>query len=236
MSQRGRVGVFDGVTDELVPHPCSVVRENTHPGQGTVLVLGTPRGGTSVVAGICHMLGVQMGLDIDPSNMEDRTFQRSRASAEPRAAVARYFAELAAQRSLVGVKDPTMIDDLHTYWEAIPDPVLVVVSRDVYATAQREQVSGVGFFEGLEAAIRRKYEIHTFVKQVDAPLLIVSYERLLQDPRCAVEGLATFLVNHASSDRISAVTELIKPHARMPEEVDFVAACSKLESEVKSLR
>jgi hypothetical protein len=97
-------------------------------------------------------------------------------------------------------------------------------------------VSGVGFFEGLEAAIRRKYEIHTFVKQVDAPLLIVSYERLLQDPRCAVEGLATFLVNHASSDRISAVTELIKPHARMPEEVDFVAACSKLESEVKSLR
>ena len=58
-----------------IPSPCLVVRENPHPGHGTVLVLGTPRGGTSVVAGICHMLGVPMGLEIDRSNMEDLRFR-----------------------------------------------------------------------------------------------------------------------------------------------------------------
>jgi len=217
-----------GVTRKLVPHPCSVVRENAHPGQGTVLVLGTPRGGTSVVAGICHVLGVQMGIDIDPSNMEDLEFQRRRVAAEPRAAIARYFAEVTTKRTLVEVKDPTMIDDLQMYWDVIPDPVLVVVSRDVYATAQREQVSGVGFFEGLEEAVRRKYAILDFVRGVEAPLIVVSYERLLQDPSPAVEGLAKFLVNHTHGDLVSSAAELVKPHALMPEEVDFVAARKRL--------
>lgn len=209
----------------MLPNPCTVIRPNPHPGKGTVLVLGTPRGGTSVVSGICHMLGIPMGLDIDCSNMEDLEFRRRRASTA-HGEMSHYFSRLREGRDIAGLKDPTIIDDLTNYWSLIPEPVLVVVSRDVYATAQREEISGIGFFDGLQEAIRRKYAVLNFVHDVDSPLIVVSYERLLQHPRAVVEGLGEFLLGEVSHDLVSLTTSLIRPHAKMPDEIDFVSARS----------
>lgn len=207
-----------------VPNPCSVVRGNAHPGRGTVLVLGTPRGGTSVVAGICHMLGVPMGIDIDESNMEDREFRRILAGGDVRTGAREYFTRARHRRSLVGVKSPVVIDRLGEFYSAVTEPVLVVVSRDVYATAQREECSGQEFFASLREVIRRKFAVLDFVEETDAPLLVVSYERLLQDPDRAVGSLALFITGSHDQDLVGRTAALVRPHVDMPREVNFVRA------------
>ncbi len=215
-----------------IPNPCSVVRENSHPGHGTVLVLGTPRGGTSVVSGICHMLGVPMGVEIDRSNMEDLRF-RGLLKSESRAELASaYLRELQALGQIVGAKDPVAIDHLSEVYPRIPQPILVVVSRDVYASTQREVAEGHEFWEILRATIRRKYSVLDFISTVDDPLIVVSYERLMQDPVAAVQSLARFLVGAVPERLVRLTAGMVQPHADMPHDIDFVAARLRYEQEI----
>lgn len=216
--------------NHAAPDPCTVVRVNPHPGRGSVLVLGTPRGGTSVVAGICHLLGVPMGRDIDPSNMEDRAFREFPKTTGCAERVASFFTELHEQHPLAGVKDPAAIDWLPDVYDSVPEPVLVVVSRDVYTVAQREEVSGSEFFDALHGAIQRKYAVLDFVHAVADPLIVVSYERLLHDPRVAVRSLARFLGVEATDELVDRIVGRVRPHADMPNDVDFVAARADFES------
>ena len=216
---------------KTIPDPCTVVRTNPHPGRGSVLVLGTPRGGTSVVAGICHMLGVPMGRDIDASNMEDREFRRLRTLPFSGERTSAFFADLRRENPIAGVKDPAAIDWLPEHYHVVPEPVLVVVSRDVYAVAQREEVSGSTFFDALQGAIRRKYAVLDFVQRVADPLIVVSYERLMQDPELAVRSLAEFLGVGVESELIGRIVSRVRPHADMPNDVNFVSARVEYELE-----
>ena len=217
------------MVQQRIPSPCSVVRENLHPGQGPVLVLGTPRSGTSVVAGICHMLGVPIGLNIDRSNMEDLRF-RALLKSESRTQLAPgYLEELHQLGPIVGAKDPSVIDHLSEVYSLIPKPILVVVSRDVYASTQREVVEGHEFFEILRSTISRKDAILDFVAGVEDPLIAVSYERLIDDPVEAVKRLADFLMGGVVNRLIKKTARLVRPHADMPNDVDFVAARHRYE-------
>ncbi len=122
---------------QSVVNAVTVLRPNLNPGHGTVLVLGIPRGGTSVVAGICYMLGVEMGIDIDSSNMEDKIFHQLMTNEDFPVGLADYFADLRGDRKIAGVKNPVVIDFLPTIWSLVPEPILVFVTRDVFAAAQR---------------------------------------------------------------------------------------------------
>ena len=218
------LGGIGKVGKKRIPNPCSVVRENSHHGRGTVLVLGTPRGGTSVVAGICHMLGVPMGLEIDRSNMEDLRFRAALEAESRLQLIVDYLERLHQLGPIVGAKDPVAIDHLADVYPRIPQPILVVVSRDVYASTQREVAEGHEFFEMLRATIRRKYAVLDFISTVDDPLIVVSYERLMQDPVAAVQSLARFLVGAVPGRLVRLTAGMVQPHADMPHDIDFVAA------------
>lgn len=165
-----------------------------------------------------------MGVDLDRSNMEDRLFHEMLSSGDLVQSMKSYFADVTTEQQLVGVKNPVMIDRLPEFYECIPNPLLVVVSRDVFATAQREQCSGEEFMTSLRAAIRRKYAILEFVESVKDPLIVVSYERLLSDPGAGAEALSRFIHGRADSQIVEFVSSLVRPNADMPNDVDFVAA------------
>ncbi len=223
-----------GSDSKAVPDPCTVVRGNPHPGRGTVLVLGVPRGGTSVVAGLCHLLGVPMGLNIDPSNMEDRAFRALRHDSDRIRKAGEFFEHLRNDRDLAGVKDPALADWITECYPQVPEPVLVLVTRDVYATAQREECAGSDLFASLEEAVRRKYALFDFVKPLDSPLMSISYERLLVTPLPAVRSLAQFLVGDVDEQILARAADLVRPHADMPYEVNFLIARQNYEREESS--
>lgn len=175
------------------------------------------------------MLGVPMGLDIDESNMEDREFRRMLIENDLQTAAEHYFRRLRNGRELVGVKSPVVIDRLREFFGAIAEPVLIVVSRDVYATAQREQCSGNEFFASLREAIRRKFAVLDFVEAASAPLLVVSYERLMQDPDLAIESISRFITGSVDPELVRRTRRLVRPHADMPHDADFVVTRREFE-------
>jgi hypothetical protein len=175
-----------------------------------------------MVAGICQMLGVSMGRDIDRSNIEDRRFQAILNAPDLAAATTEYFSERTVGEPLNGVKNPVMIDRLAEYYSVIPSPILVVVSRDVLATAQREEFSGHDLLESLRSASRRKLEIFQFVAAVADPLVMVSYERAIESPTATVRALSEFLLGAVSEDIVELTSRLVRSNCDMPGDVDFV--------------
>ncbi len=208
---------------KIVPGPCSVLRNNSHPGQGTVIVLGTPRGGTSVVAGICHMLGVDMGISIDSSNIEDVDFQALITKGYDKKVAKKYFRRLRSKNKIAGIKNPLMIYHIKDIYPLIDQPIFVVVSRDEVATAQREDVEGYEFHVALEEVRRMKSAILDFVNSVVEPVILISYERLLQNSRSAILSISSFLGCEAPNDLVQKTSLLVKANCDMPNEVDFVA-------------
>jgi len=51
-----------------------IIRENLHTDKKTVVVLGSPSGGTSMISGILRIIGVYMGSDLGHQH-EDKTFK-----------------------------------------------------------------------------------------------------------------------------------------------------------------
>ena len=211
------------------PRAITIRHDNPHKDRGTVVVLGTPRGGTSVVAGICHMLGAEMGVDIDPSNMEDREFHRILTGEGSISEMPELLRKLHTKRSLAGLKNPIAIDRLHEFLPYVAEAVFVVVLRDAFAVAQREQQGGQEFDGAVRRALLRQSAIFDFAESVHLPICFLSYERLLMDPLSAVAGLANFLLSHVDDVLVKAASELVLPHADMPREVDFVAARRELD-------
>jgi hypothetical protein len=187
-----------------------------------VLVLGTPRGGTSLVAGVCQMLGVSMGRDLDHSNVEDRRFQELLASQDIVAEMTSYFAELTTSRRISGVKNPVIIDRLSEFYSVIPTPILVVVARDVVAVAQREESCGHDLLESLHSAARRESEIFHFVEAVADPLVMVSYERALASPTATARALSDFILGAVNEHIVELTSRLVRSNCDMPGDVDFV--------------
>lgn len=141
-----------------------------------VPVLGCPRGGTTAVAGILQILGVDMGYPLSDYTIEDLTLRQRHPH---------LLAELCWTRGdqgpAWGWKDPTLIDRWHTLAPLLVglDVRPVVVMRDPHAIACTEgrEPSGIGYGQALVAAIPR---LHALVGVADS--VTVSYEHVIRDP------------------------------------------------------
>lgn len=205
-----------------VPDPVLILRENSHPGCGCVVVLGQPRGGTSVVAGFCHLIGVRMGREIDPNNMEAKEFLGLSTFDNFHHRFESALAALKSDTKLFGFKDPTAID----YWpqisDLVPDPILIVVLRDAAAIAGRQQHDGGELSNLLANVASRQYALLRLGLESDLPTAIVSYERLIQNPSLAFEKLSQFVSGNVSVQIADKIHETVNPHADMPNEINFL--------------
>ena len=177
----------------------------------TVVVLGAARGGTSMVAGILRILGVDMGVDLDPSNNEDRAFLGHRGNrvifndktndAARGAYLDRIRAhiELRARSSaLWGWKDPMASYYIRDVAGLLPSPVFIAITRDLAAIAIRENhaekptnpASVPAYFMN---AAHDYIRIVQFLATNTYPALLLSYERSLRQPRNIVAAIRDFV-------------------------------------------
>jgi len=180
------------------------------------------------------MLGVPMGLSIDNSNIEDRYFRDLLLSSNLKILADKFFCELCRDNPLVGLKNPRVIEYIEEFYSTIPRPILVVVSRDEIATAQREEVEGHDFLESLQNIRLLKKKIFQFIECATDPTILISYERLLQDPESTVRSLAKFIVGDVPIDLLKKTSEMVRPNADMPHDIDFVAERSHYENSLSS--
>jgi hypothetical protein len=188
--------------------PATVIHPPRGAGARTLCVLGAPRGGTTMVAGLLRNLGVYMGEDLAPGTTEDRAFTSHRGMrniftdvamiAQKRAYLAQVAKLIEARNGahqLWGWKDPIAISYLADIYLLLRSPHFVFVTRDPGAVAQREMMvqptsNVLAHLKGIVSAYSRTVD---FLAGRSAPTLMLSYERTLRNPRAAAAALMDFV-------------------------------------------
>ncbi|WP_319496825.1 sulfotransferase [uncultured Cohaesibacter sp.] len=160
--------------------------------QGTIIVLGVARSGTSMIAAVLQKLGVFMGSEARSSVVEDVRLSKAMengSAKDIKAVIAAYNEE----HDVWAFKRPEAFVYLKKYLSLFRNPRVVVVFRDPVAIAMRNQISmHMEFLDQLERSAKKTHELVGFVKSLDCPTMVVSYEKALYNPDHFIEKLVEF--------------------------------------------
>ncbi len=161
----------------------------------TFIIYGVGRGGTTMVAGVAKLCGLDIGKDL-PINLEDNDFNihvLRKAGIEPIHHLLATLEQRNKTKDIWGWKFPRAIVYLPYIREFVVNPHLILVFRDPIATATRQILSGMPKIEAIESVQRLQQRNMQLVKTWEAPTLIVSYEKSIQSPEQFVSDLCQFL-------------------------------------------
>jgi len=157
----------------------------------TIVILGTARGGTSAIASILISAGLFFGYQFkEAGNFEDIDFV-GKSLDEMRVKIE----ERNKQFDIWGWKDPFLVNRLEIIHE-IRNPRLIFVFRDPIAAfdsvTNRDKVKYVP-----KSFIRSRLVIYQkildFISESSYPFLLLSFERLIRNPKREVEKMLAFL-------------------------------------------
>ncbi len=163
----------------------------------TVVCFGTPRGGTSMVAGAIAGLGVFMGTDL-PKNIEDPMFNpdvdKSLSIEDFKARLPSVIAQRNNMHRIWGWKYPRANRYLEEILSDLRNPYLVLVYRDpVPATVRAQPEDDRAVFRELRRRLRMDMDNLQIAQRAKCPTLMVSYERASKKPKEFIAQLAEFL-------------------------------------------
>ncbi|KNG95311.1 sulfotransferase family protein [Pseudaestuariivita atlantica] len=179
----------------------------------TPVILGTPRGGTSMLSGLCRIFGIDMGDTLDQANNEDQDFlvhggdrilltgdKRTRKRKDVINRIGEVIDTRNAAKSTWGWKDPMAAFYIDDVFHKLRNPAILAVLRDPAAVGIREiHARGINENEDLrkmlqvQNAVEQHNRILTVIERSKVPTFVLSYERALRHPEPVVEGLAAFL-------------------------------------------
>jgi len=161
----------------------------------TIVVFGMPRGGTTMVAGICQRCGIDMGTDL-PKNLEDQDFVN-----KPLEHMIQSIEQRNATKPVWGWKFPRASAYLSELEANIRNPLFIVVWRDILSVATR----GIKNTGEMNKSLRVAHNIQTqnlnFVSATPAPVLHVSYEKSIRTPVELAEDIQRFTGIHKAFDK-----------------------------------
>ncbi len=169
---------------------CKILRPGTLEREKTLVVLGSPRGGTSMLAGLLRELGIHMGDRIDRHNHEDQAFL-SEDLEQIRATIAQRNAE----HPVWGWKVPDSIRYLPEIESQLRNPHYLAVLRNPLAVAasMHRYSTNMPLESGLKRALEYFHLIEAFIARTRNPVLLVDYEAAVLAPAALVESLGDFL-------------------------------------------
>lgn len=177
---------------------------------GCTVVLGGARSGTSLVAGVLHHLGVYMGDKATPPVFEDVRLSvalETSNSEDVQDIVAAY-----ENRAPWGFKRPGALGYFDRLEAQLPPRRYVVIFRDVFATANRNRLSvGLEILRGLERALRDNRNLVRCVGETDSPLMLCSYEKILNRPAEFVDALSGYASLSPDAGQKKRATAFIRP-------------------------
>ncbi len=176
----------------------------------TVIVLGVARGGTSMIAGTLHHLGIAMGENLS-AVYEDIALSTAIEQNQTKD-----IASIITQRNTTfpiwGWKRPSAIQHIQAWHGKFRNPYYVVVFRDLFSIANRNRISMLSdVVSNMQDANRQFESMLDFVAALKEPTLLVSYEKAMADPLHFVQMLCNFIDINAETATHTAV-EFIKPN------------------------
>ncbi|CAA0110906.1 Uncharacterised protein [Halioglobus japonicus] len=187
----------------------SLFEENsTSDTKKTFIIFGVGRGGTTMVAGVAKLCGLDIGKDL-PINMEDNDFNihvLRKAGIKPVHHILSSLKERNETKDIWGWKFPRVIAYLPYLRDLLVNPHLILVFRDPVATASRQILSGKPEVKAIEAVQQLQQRNMELVKNWEVPTLLVSYEKSVRHPEQFVADLCSFL----NVERPAGMSDILK--------------------------
>jgi hypothetical protein len=179
--------------------------------EGTFVVLGAPRGGTSMVAGALHHLGLFMGHPLVPATYED-TALISAITHRKLDIVKKTINERNERYPIWGWKQPSHVQYfVENVVPLLRNPVFLVVYRDLVATANRNRIAvGADLVASMTATARLYDRITAFISTTTSGVMVLSYEKALNDGAGFVAALAD-IAGVTSESRRREATVFVQP-------------------------
>lgn len=207
-------------------------KENMAPKNRTYCVMGSARGGTTMVSGLLLRMGINMGNDIARATEEDREFRSITRpleilldpnSPDHEDMLKRVFDFIATKNlssETWGWKDPESMTYINLIESKLVNPSYIVVYRDPLAITQKELDTGLydNPLRVLDLVINHRYNlIQKFISSCKAPLLLISYERALRNKLELINGLCNFCNINPTESIQKSCEEFIQPgrHGRL---------------------
>ena len=218
------------------------IGDNCRPGgQTTIVVVGVPRSGTSMVASVLKQFGIHLGDEIDSSVFEDRAI----AGAIDRGdmdAFRSIVEDYNAGHRIWGFKRPKAFSRLDDILKELRNPRIVVTMRDCVAIAVRNSKSVYhDETEGIRRAAQATVAAVDALEDVTCPVLMVSYEKAMSNPKKFARQLAAFCGLAPSPEMIQDVVAVMKngpelylKNARLVYEGGYSAAGGRLKGWIMS--
>jgi hypothetical protein len=153
----------------------------------TVIVLGPPRSGTSMISGILRLMGMYMG-ECNTANNEDPRFNKRNSVGSIRKLIEKNN----DQRPVWGWKEPSTHTYLSSVLDSVRNPFFIVSVRNVLAAAgSKLKHTDSGDVEQLIGAYSRHYmNISTLLRSIEAPTIFVNFEQAVTDPLELIDHLS----------------------------------------------
>lgn len=176
----------------------------------TFIVLGAARGGTSMVAGVLHHLGVVMGEKLS-AVYEDLNL--SLAVEENRIDDLKSIIQ---QRNLAhktwGWKRPSSVKTYDVWHDKFRSPVYIVVFRDLFAIANRNRISMMtDLISDMKNSLNHFDIILNLLERDKKPALLISYEKAMLNPQQFVLQLHK-LLDIGNEESVKAAVNFINPN------------------------
>lgn len=157
----------------------------------TFIVIGVARGGTTMVATALHEMGVHMGDRL--SAVHEDLEVCGPMEADDVAGLREVIARRDAAYPKWGFKRPGASSYIRKFESEFRNPNYLIVFRDILALTNRNRLSvGQDALAGICMAARQYVSLAELSAALDAPTLLISYEKALLDPAAFAAGLATF--------------------------------------------
>lgn len=185
----------------------------------TIVITGTPRGGTTMVAECLGTLGLPLGVTIPATdsrfNLEDPEFHALLGRESPGEIDLESLRALALRRNLEhrvwGFKLPMALNSLPILERELRGARFILIFRDPIAVSSREVVAvGIEAVDAMRRTLIWQERMIDFVESAKAGCMLISYEKALQFPQITAGMLASWCGLEASEERLGQAAATIE--------------------------
>ncbi|MBY5967824.1 MULTISPECIES: hypothetical protein [Halomonas] len=213
--------------DALINKGIVIVGEPDSSKVSPIVVIGTARGGTSMVAGVLSRLGVYMGDRANHPVYEDVRL----SEAFEKKQIARFkhiVEEYSMKHTHWGWKRPSIIDHLSEVNSLLsPSARYIFIYKDILSIAQRNSISMLDeVTHGMERALKQYHNTLTLLGSDSIHAMLVSYDKATAYPEVFLSMLENFCSIQPTREQRDAALSFIDPE---PE--DYIEATRITKSE-----
>lgn len=178
-----------------------------------IFVVGVARGGTSMVAGTLHHLGLPLGGNVNSSVFEDVALGNAILNGN-RELIAELIGKYDQQHERWAFKRPNVAKMLKKVEDMLENTSYIFVFKDLLAISRRREISAFrDSFEHLDVSMQLYAELVDLVQTTNNPSMLVSYEKAILNKAKFIAEVTKFCQLSPTREQKTATMAFIDPNS-----------------------